>query len=484
MRYERSEHDSLDDHLIRLTAQADDEIRADALSRIERRRTESALPAVRACLEAGTAPAVRGTALRALCALVESDAVEAVLPCLDDDNEEVRLGAMVGLLRYGGISGIFAAGERLTTMESSADPAERSFVANVIGGVESQRFYQPLLALLEDEDAGVRQSALMATGQVKHPRLLPLAINNLSGASTRSTAMGALVANGEAVMPFVEKALADETTVAKDDVIRLVRLCGQVKGPQAIAILKQHINHQDGEIRFQVLMSLNLCGYRADEGDGQSIEQGLRLDAEHALQVLLAWQDIGQDEAMQPLLRALDEEFDQIRESAFLHLSFIYDAQSILQAGDRLVASHEGDKALALEMLDVTLTTAQKALVFPLVDPSLSLAQRIRQLGKIFPLTGLGRDERLSHIISDPERVWAYGWTKACAMYAAGKMGYEVCSGAVEATLSSPEYAVRETAAWALHKLAPDRYQIHAAELAADPHPQVARLANHLAGTS
>ena len=94
---------------------------------------------------------------------------------------------MVGLLRYGGISGVLAAGIPLTFLVDDIEPAERAFAARIIGEVGINNFYQPLLALLSDEDVQVRLAALAAAGQVGHARLLPLVINNLADTATHGT---------------------------------------------------------------------------------------------------------------------------------------------------------------------------------------------------------------------------------------------------------------------------------------------------------
>ena len=87
----------------------------------------------------------------------------------------------------------------------------RRLAAQVIGEVGVEQFYQPLQALLQDEDVSVRRDALIATSQVRHPDLLPLVMLNLANRGTRSATMTALTAYGEAVLPYVSQALDAET---------------------------------------------------------------------------------------------------------------------------------------------------------------------------------------------------------------------------------------------------------------------------------
>jgi HEAT repeat protein len=229
------------------------------------------------------------------------------------------------------------------------------------------------------------------------------------------------------------------------------------------------------------LAALDQCDYRAEPDDLAEIDRTLRGEVEHGLRVLFVKEDIGDDESLTHLHEALDYEFEQVHRRVFLLLSFVYDSQVILRAEEQLVGGSKGEQALAMETLDVTLSGEQKALVFPLVDHSKPLVERARQLDKLFTLRHISRHQRLNEIITDPEGVWTHGWTRACAIYAAAKLGVAESVEVIEEALSIREHPIRETAAWALYTLAPERYQAHAAELATDVNPQVAQLAATLA---
>ena len=125
-------------------------VRREAVERVERLGLSSAVGTVRTLALGDPDPKVRGAAIRALCALGEEEAIDEVVPLLDDPDPEVRMGAMVGLLRNGGIDGVMAAGVHLRAWVSSGDPRERAFAARVLGAAGIRGFYRPLLPLLED----------------------------------------------------------------------------------------------------------------------------------------------------------------------------------------------------------------------------------------------------------------------------------------------------------------------------------------------
>lgn len=477
---EQTEHASLATKLIQLLDQPTSEVRLEALMRLEQRTPPNALPQVMKQLAREADVRVKGQAVRTLCALAEADAVEDVAPFIDDAAPEVRLGALVGLLRYGGIAGVLIAAERLTELERSPDPVQRAFVAQVIGQVASRSFYKPLLKLLTDSNQDDRRAALLAAGQVGHPRLLPLVADNLTNNALRSAAMSALTAGGNRILPIVEQALNGEVPFPEKTVVRLVRICGQLQGDRVVAILKKQLNHPDDDVQYEVLSALQRCGYHATADERRAIEPILRGEAEHGLRTLLARQALGGDQATGLLPAALLYEFNQARRRVLLLLSFIYEARTLAKLQERLEQGSRSEKALAVETLEVMLDNAHKALVLPLVDPALSESKRIQGLRKRLPVADYAPQACLREIIVDT-KIWTHGWTRACAIQVAAERADRSLIDAIEGALAITEPPIRETAAWALQRLSPETYQRYASDLCHDPDPQVAQLARHLA---
>lgn len=463
----------------RLASHQDPEIVADALNRIERARLGVALPAIRRALEVDSSPTIKVNALKALCAVKTEEAVDEVLPYLNDDDPGVRLGASVGLLRYGGNAGALAAGSRLRKLEKSVDPLDRMFVAEVIGQVGLEDFYRPLITLLQDPDYQVRRSALAAAGQVGHQQLMPYVILNLDQPQTRAAAMSALITYGEALIPAAQDALdekaADETT------IRLVRACGQVKGDNTVRMLVNYLDYPDGLVRQQILSALSQCSYQAAKDERPSIQDRLEAEIRWSSHILAFHEDILADEATEPLHRALEDEIQFARQRSFLLLSFLYDSRAILRAEDQLASKVSTEQALALETLDVMLSGDHKVLLFPLADPRLTWTQRRQQLNRLYPINAKNQDARLVEIINQEDGQHYSSWLRACAVYAAGKLGLKQATPGIEASLAAGDGPLREAAVWALFQLAPARYQIHATDLADDPDPKLQRLVVYLA---
>jgi AAA family ATP:ADP antiporter len=479
---EEIEHESLGRFLRRALRHPAPEVRQEALRRIERRGATSALKDVRLNVKYETSVPVQATGLRTLAALGGTDVLEEVEPYLDDPDSRLRQGAMVGLLRSGGIEGVLIAGQRLLELFNSANSAARLFAAQALGEVGISSFYRPLLTLLRDEneDVAVRRAALVAAGKLKSPELWPAVIEAVSSPELSTVAASALVTGGEAVAPQLRAAFA-RPGQPRQTLIRLARICGRIRCEQVMALLRDMLDYPDGTVRFQVLTSLSLCGYRARLEEVELIREKIRDELTAAAWTLMALVDVGEDEAVGPVNRALRSELEQNRARLFLLLSFIYDSESILRARDMLRMSHVSDekRAYALEIIDILVSVELKQVLLALFDDSISPDQRLEQLIAVFPQDRLGQRQRLIEIIERP-REWLRPWTVACALEAVARLPVTEATPAVVEALSANDPLVRETAVWTLVRRLGDESWQYVAALADDPSPQVARVVQHL----
>ena len=476
---QEADHPAPADYLFPLLESDKTDIQIEALTRVEELKLDAALPLVQQIAVSHAEARVQGAAIRTQCALQEADAVAAVAPYLESPETDVALGAAVGLLRYGGVPGVLAVGEWLKVREHSDDAEDRGLVARVTGEAAITQFYHPLVALLSDPDPDVRRAALTAAGQVKHPSLLPLVVSGLSDHTTRSAASEALVAYGKLMLPIVDAALSGDE-ISEENTVRLVRACQQVKGDEVIALMCRHIDHASNAVRDQIFSALSACDYAAQGPELPAVNNALLREVDQGQQILMAQEEVVQDDATAPLHRALDEDLAQVRRRVFWLLSFMYDARPILRAGSQLVQGSGAEQALAFEMLDVTLSSAHKGLSLPLIDPKLTRSKRLELLKQQNSAPTLTSDERLEELIRHSDQAWI----RACAIYAVGLGGANGMMPLIESSLADPNPVVRETAAWSLYTLAPDRFHQHAAALLADPDVCVARLAADLVEAS
>ncbi len=452
---ETADPGSLEDHLGRILANGRIPLQRDALGRIAARRLAGLRPAVLDQMAPDRDPSIRAAACLALAAIDEERCVPLLVPLLDEVSAEIAHGAAAGLLRHGGIAGILAAGQRLMNRATSPDPTDRRWAAGVVGAVGSPQLIDPLFPLLQDEDSGVRRAALQAAGRAAHPRLLPLVLANLSQPGLRSTAAEAVARFGEHLLPPLTRALAGQEALGQVQLIRLLRLCRRLPGPAVIAALQPFLDHSNREIQHHILVALSLAGYfPTDPEDIQLVRRLLQRNLTQTTALLAAVRDLTPLEEAPMIQRALQAELHLLQRHRFGLLSFLYDPEAVRRAEKRIALADERSRALALEMLEVTLKAADKQAVLPLLTPGLSPADRLKALPGSQAIPPRSPDQRLSELMADSLDCWTRLWIQTCAVYEAGRLGQVACRAAVEPLQDHPDPVLRETARWALNRLA------------------------------
>jgi len=475
---EKLEHPSLPAILMPLLDHPNVNVRQDALRRLEGMRATSAIAAVRQHLSTEPTPQARATAVRTLCALGEAVVVDEVMPYLNHAEPQMCIGAMVGLLRYGGIEGVLVAGERLLSMVHATDPMLREMAAQVLGDVGLPSFYHPLIPLLQDRDPRVCRAALLAAGKVNNARLWPLVLPSLSAPTVSRAAIMAFVAGGEAVIP----ALADAFVAPeqpRETRLAIAQICGRVRGEQAIALLCTALDVPDGAVRSRVLASLSMSGYRASAADIPHVEQRLQAEIAEAAWTLATLVDIGNDATVACLHTALSSHLGQIQQRLFWLLSLLYDPQAMLRAQDQLTHGTAEKRAYALEIIDVLVSQHLKTGLLPLLDEA-TPAQRMQRLHAHFPQASVAPEQRFQDILTRSEEQGT-PWLKVCTLYAVAERRATSCLAAVHTALSDPTPHVRETALWALSRLEPAVYRTALAMFQHDVCPAVAGVIRRIA---
>lgn len=451
---EKNGDEALPDAVMSLAEHADEDVRVDVLERAARLKIEAAIPLVARMMQPGAPVRVRAAAVKAYCALSEEEALDQAGVLLDDESVEVRIGAMTGLLRNGGIDGILVAGDRLIKFGTSTNVDERRLAARIIGEVGVMSFYRPLRDLMHDADQSVQDAALHAAGRIKNIRLLPTLIEALGQPHVHSAAAGAIVSLGAQSIPQLAIAY-DNPGMDVDTLIRVSRVVGRIRGTDAINLLRGKVLGTTEPVRNQVLFSLSLCQYHAEKDELGSITDEVRHEVACAYAFMLAQALLDGDDAA--LLRdALKIEQERIRGRIFYMLSFLYEPKSIFRARDNLVSPSQSHRAFALEMLDTAIEGDIKKMVFPLFE-EVPFREKIGRLAPMFGESKLSLAKQLHVLLQRPDTD-INAWTKACIIRTAAardmREGVEDIVHAVE----HPERYVREAAVCALHVLAPERF--------------------------
>ena len=424
---ERTGHQQVGPLLVNLLLHPSPDVRLSVLLRIERLRPPGGLEAVRQRLGVETEPRLRAAGLRSLCAVGGSPMFEEVARSLEDPDPQIRMGAMIGLLRQ---KAPFAL-DRLAGFAGAEDTKARAWAARAIGEVGSPNLHGPLRALLVDPDAETRRTALWAAGRIGEPGLWPLLLAALRERAFCGAAASAFVACGAAALEFLDAAFAPPE--APEVLARIARILGRIRGQRAALILRSRLDFPLARVRQEVLVALTPCGYRAEGPEVEAVEGRLREEAADAAWKLAVLRDMGSAGALHLLHGALESELDRSRERIFRLLAFIHDPQAIRRARDHRDDESREKRAYALEVLDVTLSAEQKAFLMPLLD---DLPQRSLRLSPCFPEPPARPEERLREVLARAEQ-WLTPWTQACAIDAVSRLEAGDLAPSVETLVGS-----------------------------------------------
>lgn len=471
---EEIEHENLPVYLIELLDHPEQSVRSHVLAKIASGGQITDTAPIVQLLERETVKEVQCEALQALCAVGENEVFDRVFAYLDEKELLLRKGALVGLLKNGGIDGVLSAGTHLNALLDSRKAEERKLAAEVLGRVGMSGFYRPLIRLLNDEDPDVRKEAVIASGSLKNPRLFPYLLSCFASPRLKSSAVSAVVSFGETILDELEEAF-DQEHQSREVRKSIIRSLEKIGGKKAVSVLSRKIDFPEEDIRNHVLRALVQCGYQASGKDFPFIRTRIMNEVNDAAWALCALIDIGEDKVVQELRDALLWEIDKNRKRIFLLLAMVYPKEAIADAQRNLNGDSLEKRAYALEALDTILSAELKDAVFPLLE-NIGTSQRLSRLIHLFPQETRNRHDRLKEIMARSHK-WTSSWTKITALFIAGKVATREFYDAVVSCLSDPDPVIRETAIWALGCINPDDLTERITPITRDPCSRVADYA-------
>ena len=436
--------EKLEGILVELALHPSPTVRREALSRIDELAIAGAAGALEQIIEGDEDERLRGMAVTVFCVVAGDRAIEVAAPLLEDPSAEVANGAMVGLLRNGGLQGVLTAGARLMAMASSQDPSERARAARAIGAIGNPGFYHPLLPLLADPDRHVSEAALRASGAVGNPALVESLVAALAVARDAEAAAAALIHLGAVALPALERRF--DTSDDPRALRRICRIAERIGGDGARAILARGLRHPRRDVRDQAASSMVLGAWTVTLDDPGPALAAIDEELADATLLLMHHEVVLETygEPARALGSALAYELERLRNRILLLLALAFDRDRVLRARDRVGSSDPALRANAIEILELTLPRAVSERVMPLFEER----EPARQLAALTAVTTIDRPEpraALSSIFVDEEGRHS-GWTRACALRVADAHGAVDTTTDLQRLLTSPERVVRETA--------------------------------------
>lgn len=344
-----------------------DEVRHQALLRVESWSVKDAYPTICRLMQDSPSPETKEMLLRARAVLDDGEETrEQLVSVLDSSDSRLQRGGLIGLLRGGSLDGILLAGEKMVQLQNSDDPADRILVAQVVGQMGLRNLHQTLVNLLQDENLSVRRAALEAISSVQHPRLWPLAIDAVNDVRLRDLAVQALAKAGDDALFAIRDAFASDMHAGV--LIHLARACARINTDQSATLLADHIAHEDGQVRLAIFKALTTFNCAADDVARTHFEQLLSEEMSYTTWLLQAGSHLATDPNMVLIHEAFDEELTGIRERVYCLLVFKYGTETVAPIRDSLLHTDSRQRSYALEFLDGILSQDLKAFVLPLFE--------------------------------------------------------------------------------------------------------------------
>lgn len=320
------------------------------------------------------------------------------------------------LARPGETQNIVAARVMLNVMVSdSAEGAvsSRRAAAELIGNLPDY-FEAQLEALLKDKDVEVVRQSIRSFGGLRKQSLIPAVIERLEDPLLSEETLDALAAFGNSVLDNVRGYLDDPTL--RIEIRRLIpEVLLRIGTPEASRALADNILQADSVLRFRIISALNKL---------QELHKHPPFDRGLVETVMVAeimghyrsYQILGslRQHVDKMLAKSMDREVERI----FRLMKLLFPSIDLQNAYRGIQSRDQATHANALEFLENTLDPTLRALLLPLIDSEVSVAERIRRADSFLNTSVTSREAAVAALLHSEDP-----WLKSCGVYAVGKLG-------------------------------------------------------------
>jgi hypothetical protein len=436
---EAADHPALQARLMRLSGDRRVGVRSYALDRLAAVDAAASAAAARAGL-GETDAAMLAMSIRTLALTGEPADAVGLAPMWDAADDEVKVALATLIARLGDDAAKRSVSA--ATLELSRAPDRRGPVlaARVLASGEpgSGIDRAPLRELLAHPDHEVVEAALAAVRWPDDIDLLGPVARRLDEPRTAAAAVQALASGGSVVLAFIDEGLRGEHGCSRSAQKLLARAGRHIGGAGAASVLLGHLGHPDRDVGLAVALALADVSPAPAPGDASAnadaLDAAIRVDLLDATCALRALTVLGDGEAFASLRRAVGDELEVVQQHLLACLSVRYGREGMNRVAFQLAGPDARSHALALEWLEATLAGTDRAYV-ALAEPDWSPAERLRALGRRFPLPDLTVTEVLRDLVDDPDGRWRRPWLTACALVAAADAGVP---GIVDSPIGRP----------------------------------------------
>lgn len=319
------------------------------------------------------------------------------LPLKDFDDVSIRFAIAACLAAPGPTRNQEAAGLLLEQMAVSTAPADRVHAGRLLELLDAPP--ARLVALLvADPDPHVARQGIRAAKARRVIERVEELLAGLGRPDVAAEAAVALAALGPSVVPTLEAALGDPIVLveARREIPSVLLRIGT---PEADRALSAGLLDADVPLRQRVIASLNKVKQR---------NPGLHVDRA-ALELLLAAEIAGHSRSYQVLLTlrhddavasALRQSMELELERMFRLIALLSPARGLHDAYVGIRSGNETARANALEYLENVLRADWRELLLPLVDPTVTDAERAVLVERMLGVPPASTDEAMATLLS------------------------------------------------------------------------------------
>lgn len=364
----------------------------------------------------------------------------------------VRSAVVAFLARPGEAQNLETARQILEGMVGEPGPEglrTRMEAAKVLG--ELPDCFDPLLStLVHDSALPVAREAIRSVGKLRKRRMVPDLLDLLANQGLAADAAKALGQFGEAIVGSLQDHIADPTvpTAARRKIPAILVSVGTAS---AARVLHENLLERDTTLRFRIISALNKLHrlHPEIEPDTQMLETVLAAEIighYRSYQILAKLNPVR--DSQDPVARALNESIHQELERIFRLLGLLYPHVDVHSAYLGLQAKKVTVYDNALEFLDSVLKSQLRAMLVPLLDGKVSVAQRAAIADRFVRAKVENQEQAVEALVSSDDP-----WLRSCGAYAIGALGMKSLEGELNRCLNDSDPLLRETARAAKQRL-------------------------------
>ena len=360
-------------------------------------------------------------------------------------------------LRVSAVRAIAALGSDLSALAvllDDADPELRLTAAMLLtrrDGPLADRGRERCNAALESTDAVVVAAALSAVTQGPDASYVAALMTLAARRAGDRSAIGAAVA-AHVGLPGCDAAALQRLAVTEEQTAtRAIQALGLRRDGASPGVLTKLLSGPDRRLARAAGHAIAARGHALEP---DLAERLVALESSRAARAAAAGQAVAGTGRAEHLRRALDDEIRACAQQARCLVGAAFGNQWLTRAVAQLASSADGDRALAVETLELELGRRTAARLLELVDPDMDDDGRRALLAATAPSGGRAAGPWLNELLDDPHTYWQDDWLRACALYAASELAPESAAAAALTCQDAADPVLAETARWLRGELA------------------------------